>query len=529
MDLAVNREKNHADFRLYLTSMPASYFPVAVLQNGVKMTNEPPKGIRANLVRSYQNLVKAEDFESCKKSDAFKRLLSGLCFFHANVLERRKFGPLGWNIRYAFDESDLETSMAVMRRFLDEQDVIPWDALRFVTGHINYGGRVTDDWDRRALLCILGIYFHEDVMEKDGPRYKDYAFSKSGIYVPAGTGGLETHVDYFAKLPGTDEPEIFGMHENANITFNRAESAALMQTILMLQPREASGGAGKSSDEIILDIIDDIEGKLPEILDMENAGPTTFVLQDNGLLSSLDTVLQQEIIKFNRLMKRMKSSLSELRRAIGGLVIMSSDLDDMYTSFMNTALPPIWRKVSFATMKTLGSWVKDLIFRIEFMRIWLTGGLPASFALPVFFFPQGFMTGTLQTFARKYMVAIDTLSFKYDIIDGDEPAAGPEDGVFCSGLQLEGARWDHDRKLVVESIIGEMYTPLPIIHFIPAVDHAIPDGFYACPVYKTAERKGVLSTTGLSTNFVVAVELPSEHSPETWILAGVAALLNLTD
>ena len=182
--LGENRESNHKDFRLFLTSSPAPYFPVAVLQNGVKMTNEPPKGIRANLLRSYQNLVKPEDFDTCAKSDAFKRILSALCFFHGNILERRKFGPLGWNIRYAFDESDLETSINVMRRFLDEQESIPWDALRFITGHINYGGRVTDDWDRRCIVTILSIYFNEAIMVQENGAYKPHSFSRSGLYEP---------------------------------------------------------------------------------------------------------------------------------------------------------------------------------------------------------------------------------------------------------------------------------------------------------------------------------------------------------
>jgi dynein heavy chain len=100
------------DFRLYLTSAPAAYFPVSILQNGVKMTNEPPKGFKSNLLRSFANLVKEEDYEGVTKSLQWKKLLTGLMFFHANIQERRKFGPLGWNIRYAFDESDLETSIA---------------------------------------------------------------------------------------------------------------------------------------------------------------------------------------------------------------------------------------------------------------------------------------------------------------------------------------------------------------------------------------------------------------------------------
>jgi dynein heavy chain len=520
----------HPDFRLYLTSAPADYFPVSILQNGVKMTNEPPKGLRANLLRSFGNLIKEEDFESlAEKSLQWKKLLIGLVFFHANIQERRKFGPLGWNIRYAFDESDLETSIAVLKRFLLEQERFPWDALNYVTGQINYGGRVTDDWDRRCLMSILSIYLVPDILSDE------YRFSKSGLYYapPVATGGIKGVISYLEALPTSDDPEVFGMHENANVTFNTNESLALMTALLGLQPRSSGGGSGKTSDDVVIDLANTFESQCPAALLEEEAGATTFVIQSNGLLNSLAICLTQEMVKFNRLIQRMASSLQDLKKAIRGMIVMSSDLDAMYTSFLNNQLPAIWERVSFASLKTLGSWVNDLIYRVKFMRLWLTKGQPHAFPLPVFFFPQGFMTASLQTYARKHMEAIDGLSFEFHILkqQPEEILTSPEDGVIVFGLYLEGARYDQTIQKIVESKPGEMYDLLPAMHFKPAVGHKQWPNTYACPVYKTAVRKGVLSTTGMSTNYVIPVELPifETESEQKWILAGVAALCNLTD
>merc|ERR1719197_2085847 len=243
--LAENSEDNHPEFRLWLTSKPADYFPVSVLQNGIKMTNEPPKGIRANLVRSYANLIKPEDFE---------------------------------------------TSIAIMRRFLNEQDEIPWDALRFVTGQINYGGRVTDDWDRRCLMTILQTSMKEEVLTAG------FAFSPSGVYYSPEPGSYEEYKTYFGSLPAVDDPEVFGMHQNANTTFMTAESQALMGSVLSLQPRSGGGGgAAKSPDEIVLEAAAALREQVPGYLLDDDAGATTFVIQPNGLLTSLATVLKQEM------------------------------------------------------------------------------------------------------------------------------------------------------------------------------------------------------------------------------------------
>ena len=119
----------------------------------------------------------------------------------------------------------------------------------------------------------------------------------------------------------------------------------------------------------------DIEAALPDPLLLADAGPHTFRILGNGLPNSLSTVLSHEIIKFNRLLDVMRTTLALLQKAIQGLTVLSESLDAMFTSFLNNEVPLLWSEVAYPSLKPLSGWFKDFLERVAFIRLWLRKGV----------------------------------------------------------------------------------------------------------------------------------------------------------
>lgn len=187
------------------------------------------------------------------------------------------------------------------------------------------------------------------------------------------------------------------------------------------------------------------------------------------LVPSLTTVLVQESQRFNMLITTIRNSFNDLINAIKGLLPMSSSLDSMYQSLLNNQVPQLWENVAYASLKPLASWLRDFKQRILFMQNWISNGNPQAYWMSGLYYPHGFLTGILQTHARKYKTPIDLLGFSFKILDIDRDGAytKPNDGVYIYGFYLEGATWDRKKRTLVDQLPGEMYTSMPLIYFNP--------------------------------------------------------------
>eukprot|EP00116_Pleurobrachia_bachei_P000103 sb/3460365/ len=517
-------DKVNPHFRLWLTSYPSPKFPVTVLQNSVKMTNEPPTGLRANLYQSFTSdpVCDQKFFEGCPDKEVrFEKLLFSLCFFHAIVQERKKFGPIGWNIQYGFNESDLRISLQQLQLFVNEYEHIPLKAVTYLTGECNYGGRVTDDWDRRCIMTILRLYYIEDVVHDN-----KYKFSPSGTYYAPPSGPYDSYLSFIKNLPSSQLPEVFGMHDNVDISRELQGTKQLFEDLLVTQVQTSGGGGGSDSETTLNEIASDILTKIPASFDIEEAVEKYPVKYEE----SMNTVIVQEMERFNRLCDVIKLSLVNLQKAIKGLVVMSDSLEKVAGSLMIGKVPDLWSSHSYPSLKPLGSYVNDLVARLKFLQDWFENDKPPCFWVSGFYFTQAFLTGVKQNYARKYTIPIDRLDLDFEMLPCDEIDTSPEDGAYITGLFVEGARWDKKKMALAESLPKILYDTMPVIWLKPALKLEIStEGRYVSPVYKTSARQGQLSTTGHSTNFVLAINVPTIKHQNHWVLRGTCLLCSLDD
>uniref|UniRef100_A0A8D1JAP8 Dynein heavy chain 14, axonemal n=1 Tax=Sus scrofa TaxID=9823 RepID=A0A8D1JAP8_PIG len=430
-------------------------------------------------------------------------------------------------------------------------------------------------------------------------------------------GNMKDYIRIIQSLPDDDPPELLELHPEATRGYREIQGQKFIDTLIAMQPRPTTSlvfSGEQSDDKLVMEILADMLTRLPLSVEKEESAGTPGTLKcvmfspiwesvcknlkgyDPFIHCVLLTFLIQEIERFDKLLCVVHKSLKDLQLAVKGEIILNQELEEIYHSFLSTRVPALWQKYAYKSSKPLGSWVNDLIQRLNFFNTWAKmahtaihhrymrlittwkhpapspshhprhpteqkneffEGFPARYWLPAFFFPQAFLISVLQDYGRAQGISTDALTFTHHVIS--EPTDLKDDefsviiqkklnivrrafkgmdpthnGVHIFGLFIEGARWNHEEKILEDSLPCEICCDFPEIHFLPTkISTESPNApeqteselyTFECPVYQTPERSRTWTTAGLASNFLTSVYLSTKKPPSHWITLQVALL-----
>jgi hypothetical protein len=497
----------HERFRLCLVTMSDDRFPIGILYQGSKLIYEIPQGIRENILRIYNGFT-PEEYDQ-EWTEIEKQLTFHLAYFHSVVLERLQFGSIGWNIPYEFNPSDFAISKKHLRAFLSETADVPFEALGYVIGELNYGGRVTDPLDRRLLLSLLRRFFSAHVTAKTGGFGLRYAR-------PDFTGDLASVIGLVSDWPIVTEGCDVGLAINASTITARNDALRVFNSLIEIQPTLVAASGEISEEQFALNFVNTLRSEIPAEFDLHK------FTQIFDLTDTINTVLYHEIVLYNELLVVIKKSLSTLARGLCGSIVIDGALEQLNRRLLSNKVPEVWLSHSFPSILSVQGYIQDLKMRVQFMRDWIEAKeRPHTFRLGAFFHPEEFLTAVLQVHARRMKLPFDRLRWHNRLLD-EQPQHASAEGIFVRDLYMEGARWDSQKKELAECGQKELISMLPVIELIPTDEEQAP-GQFMCPLYRMQNRgTGALDLP----NHLMNLEIPAE-SPDHWIQRSVAVFITI--
>lgn len=267
---------------------------------------------------------------------------------------------------------------------------MPLKADTFLEEH--FGGRVVDPNDRRLFLALLDHMCTGDAFGAYSDSYK------------TPNVGRESILKYIADLPMECEPQLFGFHPNAHSRKSHDETNYLLTKLAIVQPHIEI----ETSRLNLLSKCENIAGKLPEPFNEKTVSANYPISAQN----SLNIVLNNEVLQYNRIRNCISNSLQELIRLLKCEISENSELESIQSSLKCQVVPEIWIRNGYNTKKTVTSFIADFLDRLKFFKSWIEDGEPTSLWISGFFCPQGLFAAIRWNTSRRLNKTLDEIHIR---------------------------------------------------------------------------------------------------------------------
>lgn len=542
-DVLTKTPEIHEDFRLWVTCEITKEFPIGLLQIAIKVTLEPPAGLKAGLSRTYSTMVSQELLDKIDH-EKWRTLVYVQSFLHSIVQERRKFGPIGWCVPYEYNNSDLDACLLFLEKHVSTTVLVgsqlSWYTVQYMVAEAQYGGRITDDLDRELFITYAQKWLCDEIF-KPSFLFNNYA-SDYNYRIPEGLE-IQQFRESIETIPSVDSPNIFGLHTNADLTYRLKEASEMIATIIETQPKDSGGGTGKTMDEVVKEQALDLLSKMPpdfveEIFRAQIhklKGPP--LTSDKGFAAPLNIFLFQELQRLQNIIKIVRNNLQSIAMAIDGTVVMTTDIQADLNMLFDARPPTRWTNDASGAeiswlMPNLGGWFTGLLERQDMLKTWLEGSrsVMKAYWLTGFTNAQGFLTGMRQEVTRQHkkdpagVWSLDDVISHTEVLTCDHERVKdvPDEGQNIYGLFTEGGRWNKAEARMDESEPKKLTVPMPVILVTATTKEGLkamglnygPYGAFDAPVYKYPKRN--------DRYLIFRIKLRSDpQHPSWWKLRGV--------
>ncbi|GAA6009794.1 hypothetical protein JCM11491_000816 [Sporobolomyces phaffii] len=512
------------NFRLFLTMETNPKIPVNILRQGRVLMNEPPPGIRANILDSLRSLTPARLATGPAEKT---RIYFLLAWFHAVVQERLRYVPLGWSKAFEFNDSDQEaalntidswvTSAARGRANVDPAS-IPWAAIGCLVRETVYGGKIDTEFDQSLLDSFVATLFSAKAYDVDFALVPASASTgEEGLLAPDATQ-LDQFVSWTMNLPEQEPPSYLALPPSAETVIATAQGNSLLTRLLKMRSLE------DDDETVAIDVKKGASSAQPawmralkesclEWLSVLPKASPAFVASEGTTKAPLARFFEREVSLASKLVPTIRHDLDNLVKVCSGELKQTNDLRSLLSDLTKGTVPSTWRRYKCRSLPVAG-WIADFSKRVAQLESVVQANdlAQAPVSLGLLFQPQGYITASRQATAHATGSSLEQLSLQVEL-----EQTGSAHSFAIEGLVLIGADWKSSQ-LSINNGENVRLAPSSLV-WSPSSPSSSNAATVSVPLFLDATRSDLLLT----------ISLPKGAADQTLLAQRAVALVAASD